>query len=68
MISCVRGSRGTLSACAAAGLVLLLASAPLWAQESTSDDPKQCMHNGRLYDHGTRVGHLVCDDGRWVRG
>jgi hypothetical protein len=56
--------RGALFA--GAGLVLLLFAAPLAAQDTPA--PKPCLHNGQMLEHGTRVGHLVCNDGHWVPG
>lgn len=26
----------------------------------------ECRHNGKTVEEGTRVGGLVCDEGRWV--
>lgn len=66
-----RTGRGLIPRCSRAAALLCLALGlhvgALQAQQQDTA-PKQCLHNGQMWDHGTRVGHLVCNDGRWVPG
>ncbi len=44
---------------AALAALALLAAAPAFAD---------CVHNGVTVPEGTRIGGLVCQDGKWVEG
>lgn len=54
---------------ALAGLLLLgPGAAAAWAQQQgAASDQAPCVYDGREVPHGTQIGVLRCDDGRWVR-
>jgi hypothetical protein len=55
----------TVRAILVAGLALALwtgaTTVPAAAEEAS------CTYDGRVVPHGTQIGVLRCDDGRWVR-